>query len=166
MLRPTKRKTQSSTLSSPAFINESNNRESSGLVGTTAGTTSALTSNNLRNGSTMSATTSSEETDDGLGSVDDPRKPLFGTTSTGVRDTKGQAKNRIVNDGYNATRITKSISSLRGERDEGEQDNDDIIEENEVEEHMMENISRKSQWILLAVASGACAAFNGVFAKL
>ncbi|KAL3427398.1 hypothetical protein PVAG01_00907 [Phlyctema vagabunda] len=26
--------------------------------------------------------------------------------------------------------------------------------------------SRKSQWIILAVASGACAAFNGVFAKL
>ncbi|PSS16611.1 hypothetical protein M430DRAFT_103673 [Amorphotheca resinae ATCC 22711] len=27
-------------------------------------------------------------------------------------------------------------------------------------------MSRKSQWIVLAVASGACAAFNGVFAKL
>jgi len=30
----------------------------------------------------------------------------------------------------------------------------------------MENLSRKSQWIVLALASGACAAFNGVFAKL
>jgi hypothetical protein len=30
----------------------------------------------------------------------------------------------------------------------------------------MENLSRKSQWIVLAIASGACAAFNGVFAKL
>jgi len=30
----------------------------------------------------------------------------------------------------------------------------------------MQNMSRKSQWIVLAVASGACAAFNGVFAKL
>ncbi|KAG0646275.1 hypothetical protein D0Z07_8386 [Hyphodiscus hymeniophilus] len=28
------------------------------------------------------------------------------------------------------------------------------------------NMSAKSQWIVLAVASGACAAFNGVFAKL
>jgi len=28
------------------------------------------------------------------------------------------------------------------------------------------NLSKKSQWIVLAVASGACAAFNGVFAKL
>lgn len=27
-------------------------------------------------------------------------------------------------------------------------------------------LSRRSQWIVLAVASGACAAFNGVFAKL
>jgi hypothetical protein len=30
----------------------------------------------------------------------------------------------------------------------------------------MDNLSRKSQWIVLALASGACAAFNGVFAKL
>jgi hypothetical protein len=30
----------------------------------------------------------------------------------------------------------------------------------------MENLSKKSQWIVLAIASGACAAFNGVFAKL
>lgn len=28
------------------------------------------------------------------------------------------------------------------------------------------DLSRKSQWIALAVMSGACAAFNGVFAKL
>jgi hypothetical protein len=30
----------------------------------------------------------------------------------------------------------------------------------------LSNLSRRSQWIVLAVASGACAAFNGVFAKL
>jgi hypothetical protein len=30
----------------------------------------------------------------------------------------------------------------------------------------LSSLSRKSQWIILAVASGACAAFNGVFAKL
>jgi hypothetical protein len=30
----------------------------------------------------------------------------------------------------------------------------------------LQNMSRKSQWIILAVASGACASFNGVFAKL
>jgi hypothetical protein len=30
----------------------------------------------------------------------------------------------------------------------------------------LSNLSRKSQWIILAIASGACAAFNGVFAKL
>ncbi len=33
-------------------------------------------------------------------------------------------------------------------------------------EEDMENLSRKSQWIVLAIASGGCAAFNGVFAKL
>ncbi|CZS88631.1 uncharacterized protein RAG0_00313 [Rhynchosporium agropyri] len=30
----------------------------------------------------------------------------------------------------------------------------------------MENLNRKSQWIVLALTSGGCAAFNGVFAKL
>ena len=33
-------------------------------------------------------------------------------------------------------------------------------------EQEMENLSKKSQWIVLALASGGCAAFNGVFAKL
>jgi hypothetical protein len=28
------------------------------------------------------------------------------------------------------------------------------------------SMSRKSQWVMLAFASGGCAAFNGVFAKL
>jgi hypothetical protein len=38
---------------------------------------------------------------------------------------------------------------------------------NEAEDRMdLTNLSRKTQWIILAVASGACAAFNGVFAKL
>lgn len=39
-------------------------------------------------------------------------------------------------------------------------------EEEEDREPEMDQASRKSQWIGLAVASGACAAFNGVFAKL
>ena len=30
----------------------------------------------------------------------------------------------------------------------------------------MEKLSKTSQWIVLAIASGGCAAFNGVFAKL
>ena len=38
--------------------------------------------------------------------------------------------------------------------------------EEEDPEMDLQNMSRKSQWIILAVASGACAAFNGVFAKL
>lgn len=36
----------------------------------------------------------------------------------------------------------------------------------EEEGEKMETLSRKSQWIALALASGGCAAFNGVFAKL
>lgn len=36
----------------------------------------------------------------------------------------------------------------------------------EEEEMDLQNMSRRTQWIILAVASGACAAFNGVFAKL
>ncbi|QSZ34200.1 hypothetical protein DSL72_005789 [Monilinia vaccinii-corymbosi] len=161
MLRPTKRKAHSSTLSSPTLHNESNNREFSGLVGTTASTASAFPSNNLRDRPTMSATTS-EEADGRLG-VDDPRQPLLGTPVTGARDTKVQPKNRIVRDATTTTKPRPSLHS--GERDEGEQDSDEILEE-DGSEHMMENIGRKSQWILLAVASGACAAFNGVFAKL
>lgn len=45
----------------------------------------------------------------------------------------------------------------------------DLSEEREGGEEStpeMENLSRKSQWIVLALASGGCAAFNGVFAKL
>jgi hypothetical protein len=37
------------------------------------------------------------------------------------------------------------------------------VEDNQMN---LSNLSRKSQWIILAIASGACAAFNGVFAKL
>ncbi|KAJ8060495.1 hypothetical protein OCU04_010817 [Sclerotinia nivalis] len=168
MLRPTKRRTQSSTLSSTS-TNESDNRELSAFVDRPAGTTTALTSNTLRDGSesTMTATIMAEET---IGGADDPRKPLLGTTGAGVR-LKLRAKNRIINDGsYSATTVSKSISSLHREgRDELELEEEDDEEEEvqqQEQEHMMENISRKSQWILLAVASGACAAFNGVFAKL
>lgn len=38
-----------------------------------------------------------------------------------------------------------------------------LVEDSEMD---LSNMSRKSQWIILAIASGACAAFNGVFAKL
>lgn len=38
--------------------------------------------------------------------------------------------------------------------------------EHEQDEMEFKDLSRKSQWIALAIMSGACAAFNGVFAKL
>ena len=40
------------------------------------------------------------------------------------------------------------------------------VGEAEEDEMNIQNMSRKSQWIILALASGGCAAFNGVFAKL
>ncbi|KAF7872793.1 uncharacterized protein EAF02_008864 [Botrytis sinoallii] len=165
MLRPAKRKTQSSTLSTSTY--ESDNHESSGSVEVNAGTTTALTA-----GSTMSALTLEADGGvDALGGVevDDPRKPLLGTTGTGVR-YKLQTKNRILNDdgSYNATTISESTSSshLKGNEPELDLEEDEDEDEEEGQDNTMENISRKSQWILLAVASGACAAFNGVFAKL
>ncbi|TGO15739.1 hypothetical protein BTUL_0036g00300 [Botrytis tulipae] len=162
MLRPAKRKTQSSTLSTSTY--ESDNHESSGSVEVNAGATTALTT-----GSTMSALTleadGGADVPGGVG-VDDPRKPLLGTTGTGVY--KLQTKNRILNDDgpYNATTISKPTSSLNREGNEPELELEEDEDEEEEQENTMENISRKSQWILLAVASGACAAFNGVFAKL
>ncbi|THV49169.1 hypothetical protein BGAL_0208g00200 [Botrytis galanthina] len=162
MLRPAKRKTQSSTLSTSTY--ESDNYESPGSVGVDAGTTTALNT-----GSTMSALTLEADGGvDALGGVgvDDPRKPLLGTTGTGVY--KLQTKNRILNDdgSYNATTISESTSSSNREGNEPELELEEEEDEEEEQENTMENISRKSQWILLAVASGACAAFNGVFAKL
>ncbi|TGO41948.1 hypothetical protein BHYA_0014g00310 [Botrytis hyacinthi] len=170
MLRPAKRKTQSSTLSTSTH--ESDNHESPGSVEVNAGTTTAFTT-----GSTMSALTleadGGADVPGGVG-VDDPRKPLLGTTGTGVY--KLQTKNRILNDdgSYNATTISESTSASHREgnepelelEEEDEEEEEEDEEEEEEQENTMENISRKSQWILLAVASGACAAFNGVFAKL
>ncbi|TGO65778.1 hypothetical protein BCON_0001g00940 [Botryotinia convoluta] len=164
MLRPAKRKTQSSTLSTSTY--ESDNHESPGSVEVNAGTTTALTT-----GSTMSALTleadGGADAPGGVG-VDDPRRPLLGTTGTGVVRYKLQTKNRILNDdgSYNATTISESTSSSHREGNEAELELEEDEDEEEEQENTMENISRKSQWILLAVASGACAAFNGVFAKL
>ncbi|KAF7903395.1 uncharacterized protein EAF01_006444 [Botrytis porri] len=166
MLRPAKRTTQSSTLSTSTSTStySSDNHASSGSVEVNAGTTTALTS-----GSTMSALT--PEADGGADAfggvgVDDARKPLLGTTATGIR-YKLQTKNRILNDdgSYHATTISEATSSSHREGIEPELELREDEDEEE-QENTMENISRKSQWILLAVASGACAAFNGVFAKL
>ncbi|KAG9244339.1 hypothetical protein BJ878DRAFT_582658 [Calycina marina] len=70
------------------------------------------------------------------GRVDDPHHPLLG----------------IDKDGANST-----TPHVHGDGIEGEED-----------DRQMERLSlgKTSQWIVLAVASGGCAAFNGVFAKL
>jgi hypothetical protein len=80
--------------------------------------------------------------------ADDLRRPLLGT----AKDDAGPA------------------SSGRHTQPPSYKSYPDIEIEQEIEEaegdSEMNNLSAKSQWIVLAVASGACAAFNGVFAKL
>jgi hypothetical protein len=76
-----------------------------------------------------------------IDALDDPRQPLLGSR-----------------DGATLSQRPLSSSSLDQSPQEERTEDDETKE--------MENLSRKSQWIVLALASGACAAFNGVFAKL
>jgi hypothetical protein len=80
--------------------------------------------------------------DAGMDGVGDPRVPLLGPTGTG--------------DGAALSQRHLSSPSSSEDQSPGV----------EHSAEPMENLSRKSQWIILALASGACAAFNGVFAKL
>lgn len=50
--------------------------------------------------------------------------------------------------------------------DEKDPKDDKVLATSAPRKNSMEISSRQSQWVVLAVASGACAAFNGVFAKL
>lgn len=77
------------------------------------------------------------------GSSDDPRQPLL------------SAPAKAADQALSERRATSSSST-----------HVDASTSNEEEEDKMENLSKKSQWIVLAIASGGCAAFNGVFAKL
>lgn len=78
-----------------------------------------------------------------MDAADDPRQPLLG-----ARDDAALSQRHL-----------SSPPSQDHPSDEERPEDDDQAKE-------MENLSRKSQWIVLALASGACAAFNGVFAKL
>jgi hypothetical protein len=78
-----------------------------------------------------------------MDAADDPRQPLLG-----ARDDAALSQQHL-----------SSAPSRDHPSDEERPEDDDQAKE-------MENLSRKSQWIVLALASGACAAFNGVFAKL
>jgi hypothetical protein len=65
--------------------------------------------------------------------------------------------------------VSSSSSTTAVEEQSLLREEGDLTEEREGGEEItqeMENFSRKSQWIVLALASGGCAAFNGVFAKL
>jgi FtsZ-interacting cell division protein ZipA len=77
-----------------------------------------------------------------MSTPDDPRRPLLGP----AKDDDAASLTR-----RHAPSQPESYNSASQE------------EEPEMD---LQNMSRKSQWIILAVASGACAAFNGVFAKL
>jgi hypothetical protein len=105
---------------------------------------------------------------------DDPRKPLLGATvAAGVgganglnHDTAKENNSSSVNNlSYGASTSPSQQSITRGDEEEDEEVQV-LLEAEEQNDTAMDSISRKSQWILLAVASGACAAFNGVFAKL
>jgi len=79
-----------------------------------------------------------------MDALDDPRQPLLG-----ARDDAALSQRPLSPPSQN-----RSSQDPQEERSEDDQ------------AKAMENLSRKSQWIVLALASGACAAFNGVFAKL
>jgi hypothetical protein len=76
--------------------------------------------------------------------MDDPRQPLLGS-----RDGAALSQRPL----------TPPSQDHSAQDPQEERTQNDQVKE-------MENLSRKSQWIVLALASGACAAFNGVFAKL
>ena len=87
---------------------------------------------------------------------DDPRRPLLGTTSTKEGDAGAAHPESLSQRPLSSSQppsYNSASQDIEGE-DTGEADMD------------LQNMSRKSQWIILALASGACAAFNGVFAKL
>jgi hypothetical protein len=78
--------------------------------------------------------------------ADDPRVPLLGPQAT-KQDADAALSQR-----HSSTSPPPSLLVAHEQENSGTEN--------------MENMSRKSQWIALALASGACAAFNGVFAKL
>lgn len=82
--------------------------------------------------------------------ADDPRRPLLGNAKSDGEAALSERHASSQPPSYN------SYSSSA----------EPVIEGSEDAEMDLQNMSRKSQWIILAVASGACAAFNGVFAKL
>lgn len=81
-----------------------------------------------------------------MDTADDPRMPLLGTT----KEANAVSVSRPPSSPPSYNVATSSPPDVEGE--DAEMD--------------LQNMSRKSQWIILAVASGACASFNGVFAKL
>lgn len=81
--------------------------------------------------------------------ANDPRQPLLGSGSTTA--PAKEAEQQFLFERHADAPSTHAASTS---------------DEAEDEEDKMENLSRKSQWIVLAIASGGCAAFNGVFAKL
>ncbi|CZR64958.1 uncharacterized protein PAC_14858 [Phialocephala subalpina] len=102
-------------------------------------------------GPKSAATTAMEAAAD----ANDPHQPLLGSTTAPAKEGTGGVEQQRALSGRRADADAPSSTSTSDET-EGE----------EGDRETMENLSRKSQWIVLAVASGGCAAFNGVFAKL
>ncbi|KAF8858284.1 hypothetical protein BDZ45DRAFT_400380 [Acephala macrosclerotiorum] len=105
----------------------------------------ASTSSNLPDpkGPKSAATTAMEA------DANDPRQPLLSSTTAPTKEVEVEQRSLS---GRQADALSTHAASISDEQEDGED--------------KMENLSRKSQWIVLAIASGGCAAFNGVFAKL
>lgn len=166
MQRLSKRKTNvSSPIPSPSNrvnTNDSNNDRSSLTTGIKLGPTSKNMDHSHRE-PLLRATVAA-----GVGSI--------GANHDTAKDNKGNnqsygAITRLSQPPSSSASITRSSSDNEEEVEEEvvleeEEEDEELVLEAEEHATAMDNISRKSQWILLAVASGACAAFNGVFAKL
>jgi hypothetical protein len=90
-------------------------------------------------------------------------EPLLSKPIGAKKDHLSLSERHVVSSSSSATAV-EPIAFVDGRSAIGEESN--LRSEGEGSTQEMENLSRKSQWIVLALASGGCAAFNGVFAKL
>jgi hypothetical protein len=93
--------------------------------------------------------------------MDDPTRLLL--------ESKTQKAKKVGKRTKNETSSTSTSPLLSGKEDSSQKaatESEQSQAGGAGAEPEMENKSRKSEWIILAIASGACAAFNGVFAKL
>ena len=84
-----------------------------------------------------------------MGTADDPRRPLLGIP-------KNHGEGALCERHDDSSQPLSHNSTIEHE----------VERQEDAAEMNYKNMSARTQWIVLALASGACAAFNGVFAKL